>query len=65
VFYGEGEYSGSGVNDELKGASMGLTYDIRENIKANVNYNFYRTDSNVRTREYIKHVGTLGMTVEF
>ena len=65
VFYGEGKYSGSDVNDELKGASGGLTYDIRENIKANVNYNFSRRDSNVRTREYIKHVGTLGITVEF
>lgn len=65
VFYGEGKYSGSNVNDELKGASVGLTYDIRENIKVNVNYNFSSTDSNVRTREYIKHTGTIGMTVEF
>lgn len=65
MFYGEGKYSGSNVNDELKGASVGLTYDIRENIKVNVNYNFSSTDSNVRTREYIKHTGTIGMTVEF
>jgi hypothetical protein len=64
-FYGEGTYEFLNIDDTLEGASAGLTCDIKENIKANLNYSYSNTTSNDESREYVRNVVSIGITVQF
>lgn len=64
-FYGKGKYEVFNIKDTLKGASAGFTYDIKEDIKANLNYSYSKTTSNDTSRDYVKNVVSLGITIQF
>jgi hypothetical protein len=64
-FYGKGTYASFGIEDTLKGAGAGLSYDIKDNIKGTLNYSYSKTTSNVISREYVRNVVSTGITVEF
>ena len=65
VFYGRGEYTGSGVINKLIGSSAGLTYDINDNWKATANYSYRHETSTATLGGYLKNRVTLGLTAEF
>jgi len=65
AFYGRGEYVGTRVISKLMGSSIGLTYDINDNWKANANYSFSRQTSTSAGGGYRKNTVTLGLTAEF
>ncbi|MDD4938666.1 MAG: outer membrane beta-barrel protein, partial [Candidatus Omnitrophica bacterium] len=60
AFYGEGEYTGTNIEDTLTGASAVLSYDLSQRIKINLGYYLSRTSSNVAEREYTKNRVYLG-----
>ncbi|MCX5694934.1 MAG: outer membrane beta-barrel protein [Candidatus Omnitrophica bacterium] len=65
AFYGNGEYVESGTSDNLRGINCGFDYDLRDNIKVNLNYVYSETSSNVSTREYKRNAVSLGVKVDF
>lgn len=65
AFYGEGKYTGSGIQDIFRGVNTGFVYDLWHNIKADINYSYSRTTSNVDTRDYTKNVAMFGINAEF
>ncbi|MFA5100095.1 MAG: outer membrane beta-barrel protein [Candidatus Omnitrophota bacterium] len=64
-FYGKGTYEAFNITDTLKGASAGLSYDIKENIKGTLSYSYSKTTSNIASRGYDRNVVSTGVTVEF
>lgn len=65
AFYGQGEYSNLRIDDNFVGASVQFDYAILHNTKANVQYSYSATNSNLDDRDYIrKYVGG-GIKVEF
>ena len=64
-FFGEGKFSSSGTNDKLKGANIGLAYEISKSWKSNLSYSLSNLTSNVSTREYTVNRISLGATYEF
>jgi hypothetical protein len=64
-FYGKGTYETFNIKDTLKGASTGLTYDIKEDIKGTVSYSYSKTTSNDASRDYVKNVVSTGITFAF
>lgn len=64
-FYGEGKYGLFNIKDKLKGSSIALTYDIKEDIKGNLTYTFSKTDSNSGLRGYTRNAVSLEITAEF
>jgi len=64
-FYGEGKYPNIGLRDTLEGATIGLSYDIKENVKATLSYTFSKVDSNDRSHEYVRDVYNLGVAFKF
>ncbi len=65
AFYGRGDYTEIDETDHLSGFNTSLTYDIRDNIKGNLGYTISNTLSNDDSREYLKNVVLLKVTVEF
>lgn len=64
-FYGKGEYVAANITDKLRGASIGLTYDLTKKIKANLGYTYSNVDSTQATREYTKNRIYLKLSMEF
>lgn len=64
-FYGKGKYETFGIEDTLKGAGAGFTYDIKENIKGTLTYSYSKTTSNILSREYVRNAVSTGVTFEF
>ena len=65
AFYGRGKYIGTGVANKLIGSTVGLTYDITDNWRADASYSFLREDSSAALGGYKKNTVTLGLTAEF
>jgi hypothetical protein len=65
AFYGQGEYAELGITDRLAGLGVGLSYDLRENIKLRASYAYAQTDSTADDRDYKKNLFSLGCTMEF
>ncbi len=65
AFYGEGEYMTSDIKDKLKGAQVGLNYDLKEDIRGTLRYSYSRTDSNDDNREYTRNAVNLGLRMTF
>jgi len=64
-FYGNGKYVATNIDDKLRGASAGFSYDVSDKIKLNLNYSYSETTSNISTREYKKNVIGFGIKVVF
>ena len=64
AFTGAGKFN-SGTKEDLKGASLGLDYEIRSNVKANLGYTFTRRNSSAFGQDYDKNTVTLGITIKF
>ena len=64
-FYGKGTYPTLGIQDTLKGASAGLSYDIKQNIKGTLNYSYSKTTSSDSSRDYVRNAVSTGITIEF
>lgn len=64
-FYGKGKYPQSDITDDLTGGSISFIYDIRDNIKGSLAYNYSRTVSNIETREYTRNNIDLNIRIDF
>lgn len=65
AFYGEGKYLSEGRTDKTRGVGVSASYEIKHDIRANVNYSYSSTDSNIDSGDYKKHTVTVGITVLF
>ncbi|VAX37818.1 hypothetical protein MNBD_UNCLBAC01-1513 [hydrothermal vent metagenome] len=65
IFYGEGQYNSSGLGDTLSGGRVQLNYDIREKANLTLAYRYAKTDSTQDSRDSVRNVVTLGLTVKF
>jgi len=65
VYFSRGEYEGNGRTDNFFGSNMGLSYDLMENVKASLSYNFSLKDSDEGTNEYVKNVISAGVGYRF
>lgn len=65
LFYGKGEYKSLGIRDTFSGASIGLNYDVKDDIRASLAYSRSDTSSNIFSREYEKNVISAGLDVKF
>jgi len=65
VFFGEGEFKASGIEDKKMGTRTLLSYDVRENAKAFIAYTFSEVDSNLDSRDYRRNLVELGMNIAF
>ncbi len=65
AFYGKGTYETLAIEDTLKGASIGFSYDLTKNSKFVTKYSYSETSSNIATREYTKNMIYVGMDVAF
>lgn len=65
VFYGEGQYIASLVEDELLGAKLAFSYDLTENWEATARYGFTSVSSSVAAQEYEKNIVSVGLTCNF
>jgi opacity protein-like surface antigen len=65
VFYGRGEYINFDINDRLRGAAMGLDYDLLHNLKLNLSYSYSKTVSNFSSRDYTRNYVSAGLRMEF
>jgi hypothetical protein len=61
-FYGEGEFASLDFTQNLQGASVAFTYDIRENLKGNT---YFNEDSNIEDSGYTNNTVFLGLTANF
>jgi|CXWL01.1.fsa_nt_gi hypothetical protein len=64
AFTGAGKYI-SGTKDDLIGSYLGFNYEIRKNIKANMDYTYIRRNSSVAGQDYDRNIVSLGMTINF
>ncbi len=64
-FYGKGKYLQADINDGLTGGSISFIYDIRDNVKGRLGYNYSRTVSNIDTREYTRNNVDLNIRIDF
>lgn len=64
-FYGKGKYPALGIKDTLQGVSLGVGYDIKENIKGTLFYKYSQVDSNDSSREYARNSWNAGITAKF
>jgi hypothetical protein len=64
-FSGKGEYLSLDTTDNFRGASVTLTYDLKQNLKGNLTYTRSDLDSTTGTREYTKNTVYLGLNTEF
>jgi hypothetical protein len=65
VFYGNGDYSGTAIQEAYTGANIGASYDLTKNAKVNLSYTFSKDDSTLPTDSYTKNVVYLGINYEF
>jgi hypothetical protein len=65
AYIGQGEYLTSGVEDQLAGAGLGLTYAVTKHLEADLGYRFSDVDSSDSTREYQKHTVLIGLRWRF
>lgn len=65
LFYGEGEYITSNLEQNFWGARSIFTYDINDNLKWNFTYTYSQADANFEGAEYTKNTVFLGLTAEF
>jgi len=65
VFFGEGEYSASSIEDQKTGVSTRLSYDVKEEATAFIAYTFSEVDSNIDSRDYRRNLVELGMNFVF
>lgn len=65
AFYGRGEYVDTSVVNKLIGSSVDLTYDIWDNWKGSISYDFSKEISTSASGGYRKNAVTLGLTAEF
>ncbi len=65
VFTGEGKYNSLGIEDKLKGLSLGLDYDLLHNLTAKLQYSYSQTESNFESREYTRNFISLGLRYAF
>ncbi len=64
-FYGEGEFLGSGITDITQGGTLGISYDLRDNMVGTLSYSYAETSSNDSGREYKRNTVSAGMNVKF
>ena len=65
LFYGEGEFDASNIEDRQTGASTRFSYDVKENMTAFLAYTYLQVDSNIDSRGYGRNLVELGMRVSF
>lgn len=65
MFYGQGTYDSSDVEESFLGGDASLSYEINKNLRGNVAYKNTQTTSNVESNEYKKNVISVGIVGEF
>ena len=65
LFYGEGDFETSDIEDKFIGVRAELEYEVKENLQTFISYDHLQTDSNRDSRDYKKNVATVGMTLIF
>jgi hypothetical protein len=65
IFYGQGEYAVSDIDEQFLGGNIKFLYQLTRNLQANFSYTNSRTTSNLHSREYSKNVVFLGLTASF
>jgi len=65
LFYGEGTYTGLDIKDKVKGAQLGLSCELKENISGTVSYRYSETESSLESREYTRNRIAFGIQTLF
>lgn len=65
AFYGNGEYTPTGIEDNLYGFNTYMEYEISEDLSVNLSYSLSITDSNIAFREYVKNQASLKFAYAF
>jgi hypothetical protein len=65
VFYGQGRYETSDVKDSYVGSSVRMDYDLTPDAMTFVSYAFSRTDSSRDSRDYVRNLVSVGVSVSF
>ncbi len=65
VFYGQGTYEGSNIDEDLSGADISLQYLLTKNASLYTGYNFQNVASNINTREHTRNMLSFGIKVSF
>jgi hypothetical protein len=65
VFYGNGDYISTNINEKYTGASIGVSYELTKKAKVTLSYTFSKDDSTLSTNSYTKNVVYLGTKYEF
>lgn len=65
VFYGDGEFVSSDVEQEFFGVNSSLTYRISRVLRGGVTYTYSQLDSNEETAGYSKNTVILGLSAKF
>jgi len=64
-FYGQGEFSSTGITDKLLGASGTISYEFTEHLAGNFSYVYSILDSSDETRGYSRNTASIGLTTVF
>lgn len=65
AYFGDGEFTDLGIEDELLGWSINGRYELRENISLDMGYRFREETSNIKTREYSRNIFSFGIKAGF
>lgn len=65
LFYGQGKYNLFNIKDTFEGASLGLAYDLIEDVQLTAGYTYSQTDSNLDSRDYERNVYSAGVRAQF
>jgi len=65
IFYGNGDYISTDIQEKYTGASIGVSYELTKNAKLTLSYTFSKDDSTLPTNSYTKNVVYLGAIYEF
>lgn len=65
AFYGHGAFDSTDVKDNFFGATAALNYDLTENLKATLSYNFNLVDSTDTAREYARNMTMIKLAYVF
>lgn len=64
-FYGHGTFNTTDVKDNFFGANANLSYDLTEDLKATLSYNFNLVDSTDSGREYARNMTMIKLAYVF
>lgn len=65
VFYGDGKYIAADITDSLGGAKAGLSYELKKNMKLDVDYSYTKVISSDDSREFDKNSASCGLRMDF